>query len=796
MKTTIDRACQCDGDNMKTTIGFVVCLAVVLVPRVVFGQAMDELIAKLDAVSNDCPNAWVNEFHYDNAGIDTNEFIEVVFGPDSGVSNLNEYQCWIYDQYGGAVSNIGLDEFTLGGSSNGFTFYTYMMPLDDFQIGIGISIDTPTPIFISYEGIVEATNGPYGGLLSEDVGVYEDDSTPEGSSIALEGEGASYRDFDGAWTPHSFPLFGFGATPGMPNPGQVLVHPTNAFAELTLIKDAPAGPVQAGSNITYTITVTNAGPYAATAVHVVDLLPSGALFGSASASQGSCTLDGNTLTCSLGTVAKGNCATVTVSVTPTVSGVYTNVAGVISAARPESDPIDNLGIAVTSVTSPMDELIAELDAISNDCPNAWVNEFHYDNAGIDVEEFIEICFGPDSGPSNIEEYACWIYDQYGGAISSIGLEEFTLGDSSNGFTFYTYLMPLDDYCRGISIDTPSSISIDIFISYEGIVEATNGPYEGLISEDVGVYESNYTPEGSSIALEGEGASYRDFADDSWTSHSNPGGGLGATPGMPNHNQTFVHPTNALAELKLMKDAPAGPIEAGSNITYTITVTNAGPYAATAVSVLDILPFGVLFGSANTSQGTCTLDGNTLTCFLGTVAKGNCATVTVSVTPAISGVFTNMAGVKSAARPDSNILNSLGMAVTTVTEATDTDGDGMPDWWEKLYQTAGLDPAVSNAPTSNMDTDSAPDIAEWTALTDPGDGTDYFHVNIQTADGGNPVVFFDSSAARLYRIDSRSNLTAGVWGNVISNLVGTGGMIEWPVSMPSDCSFWRGGVRKP
>ena len=35
-----------------------------------------------------CPGAawgtmWINEFHYDNAGADTGEFVEIVVGPDS-----------------------------------------------------------------------------------------------------------------------------------------------------------------------------------------------------------------------------------------------------------------------------------------------------------------------------------------------------------------------------------------------------------------------------------------------------------------------------------------------------------------------------------------------------------------------------------------------------------------------------------------------------------------------------------------------------------------------------------------
>ena len=42
---------------------------------------------------------------------------------------------------------------------------------------------------------------------------------------------------------------------------------------------------------------------------------------------------------------------------------------------------------------------------------------------------------------------------------------------------------------------------------------------------------------------------------------------------------------------------------GDTITFTVTLTNNGPNAATSVQVTDLLPAGLTFVSATPSQGT-------------------------------------------------------------------------------------------------------------------------------------------------------------------------------------------------
>jgi uncharacterized repeat protein (TIGR01451 family) len=103
---------------------------------------------------------------------------------------------------------------------------------------------------------------------------------------------------------------------------------------------------------------------------------------------------------------------------------------------------------------------------------------------------------------------------------------------------------------------------------------------------------------------------------------------------------------ASADLSITKTGPAtaGP---NTNITYTITVSNAGPSFASSVVVTDVLPAGLTFVSATPSQGLCSGSG-TVTCSLGTVNIGASATISlVAHTPANVSTFSNTATVSSA-----------------------------------------------------------------------------------------------------------------------------------------------------
>lgn len=123
-----------------------------------------------------------------------------------------------------------------------------------------------------------------------------------------------------------------------------------------------ADPVGLGSNFTYTITVTNAGPATATGVTVVDSLPAALSFVSAWASQGSCSHVAGTVTCQLGTLTNGGAATVLLTVYPTRSGSVTNV---VSVSANQADPILTNNAALEPTLLGLADLAVSLSAGPN-----------------------------------------------------------------------------------------------------------------------------------------------------------------------------------------------------------------------------------------------------------------------------------------------------------------------------------------------------------------------------------------------------------------------------------------------
>ena len=122
-----------------------------------------------------------------------------------------------------------------------------------------------------------------------------------------------------------------------------------APADLAIAQVALPDPVAQDGQLTYTIPVTNLGPGSATEVIVTDAVPSGVVFVSAKASQGTAGLaaDGS-VTANLGTLAPGQAALVTVVVQPTAIGTVTNTVSV-QANQPDFNPANNRAISQTQV---------------------------------------------------------------------------------------------------------------------------------------------------------------------------------------------------------------------------------------------------------------------------------------------------------------------------------------------------------------------------------------------------------------------------------------------------------------
>jgi uncharacterized repeat protein (TIGR01451 family) len=113
----------------------------------------------------------------------------------------------------------------------------------------------------------------------------------------------------------------------------------------------------------------------------------------------------------------------------------------------------------------------------------------------------------------------------------------------------------------------------------------------------------------------------------------------------------------------MSDWP-DPDAVGQKLQYDIYVTNRGPGNASGVTVTDVLPAGLAFVSAQTSQGTCT-GTKTVTCSIGTLASGSYgASIKITVRPTSAGTFKNTATVKGA-QSDPVSSNNSSSATTRV-----------------------------------------------------------------------------------------------------------------------------------
>jgi uncharacterized repeat protein (TIGR01451 family) len=177
----------------------------------------------------------------------------------------------------------------------------------------------------------------------------------------------------------------------------------------------------------------------------------------------------------------------------------------------------------------------------------------------------------------------------------------------------------------------------------GILDAGETTIAGTGVTDVnGVYSISLKP-GKYVVCEVLQANWRQEAPggtacQAITELGRAGYGITLNSGQTDSGNDFGN--SPIGNLIVTKTDEPDPVTVGQNITYTITVKNAGTQSATQVVVTDPLPLDrVTFVSVATTQGTCTGTGP-ITCDIGTMAPGQVVTITVVVRADVTGTVIN------------------------------------------------------------------------------------------------------------------------------------------------------------
>jgi len=480
-------------------------------------------------------------------------------------------------------------------------------------------------------------------------------------------------------------------------------------SDLSVATNGP-GSVNAGAPLSYTVDVTNNGPDAAAGtITVVDQWPSGSTLATDGGTNWNCSLHtSSSSTCfyTLGVASGQSLPTLTINLNaPAAGGTATNTATVSFASDPNST--NNVATASTTVVPEADLQIAKTGpagviagqtvtytiTVSNVGPSGAANVIVSDPTPANLT-FVSSSCGPfpcnigplTSGTSSTITATYSTSPSFAGNVTNTASVSSTTNDPDNTNNSASATTNVGAQAElAITKSGPASVLPGQLVTYT-IAVTNSGP-----SSATSVVVTDATPPGLTF-VSNSGACTSAFpcalgtlaagapATTITSTYSVPANypapaitntaSVSSSVNDPNTSDNSASATTLVTTQTDLSIAKSGPASAsiGTNVTYTIVVTNNGTLTANNVFVSDPTPAGLTFVS---NSGACT---TSFPCGLGTIGAGQSATITstYSVPQTYAGTTISNTATVSSSTPDGNSSNNSATAITPVSTARVAD----------------------------------------------------------------------------------------------------------------------------
>ncbi len=491
------------------------------------------------------------------------------------------------------------------------------------------------------------------------------------------------------------------------------VSPIQPTADMAVTKTVDNATPTVGDTVTFTVTATNNGPFADPGVALTDTAGPALSVTGGTPSAGS--FDPASGVWTLGNVAVGAVATLQVTATVLADGPSTNVVAVTAAGLPDPFPANNSATA-TIVAQPQTADVGITKVPSTTAPTTTApftytlvayNDGPDPAADVTATDLLPAGLNYVSSSATLGTYdpttGVWLLGQLANgqrATLTITVQPTTPESVTNTATITSTTLDPNPGNNSASVAVAVAAVADLAVTKQvsdsrplhgaevtytvtvtdlgpqdatgvalsdplptGVTYVSAAPSQGTYDPVAGTWTVGPLGDGNTatISVVVTASAVGTFTNTASVSASDQ-----IDPDLSNNSASATIETQPVADLAVVKTTPVPAVRLGQVVPYTVTLTNNGPDAATNVAVTDIIPAGLSFLSAATSEGTYDATSEVWSVNGATpLGVGASATLTYTATAGALGPVENTAVISHSDQFDTNPTDNSSSALITV-----------------------------------------------------------------------------------------------------------------------------------